>query len=40
MNDFARLERELMTRARDAIEPDLADRARLRQQLAAKSRFR
>lgn len=36
MNNFATIERELMTRARVAIEPTPADRARLREQLATK----
>jgi len=36
MNDFSSLEFELMARARNAIEPAASDRARLREQLAAK----
>jgi hypothetical protein len=36
MNDFAKLELELMTRARGALDPSPTDRARLREQLTAK----
>jgi type IV secretory pathway VirB2 component (pilin) len=35
MNDFARLERELMTRVRDANTPAAADKMRVRERLAA-----
>ena len=36
MTDFARFQLELMARARDAIEPGSADRARLRESLASR----